>query len=95
VHEVIATAEAVTGRPVTRRHTAAEHEPATLLADGTRIRPELGWRPEKSSLPEIISDGWTAEVQSTGVFRGPFAPGCPTGPLSVARCCLSRQMIRL
>ncbi len=60
VHDVIATAETVTGRPVTRRHTAAAHEPATLLADSTRIRSELGWRPEKSSLPEIISDAWTA-----------------------------------
>ncbi|MGH4007512.1 MAG: GDP-mannose 4,6-dehydratase, partial [Pseudonocardiaceae bacterium] len=60
VRDVIATAETVTGRPVTRRHTIAAHEPATLLADSTRIRSELGWRPEKSSLPEIISDAWTA-----------------------------------
>ena len=60
VHDVIATAETVTGRPVPRRHTAAAHEPATLVADSTRIRSELGWRPEKSSLPDIISDAWTA-----------------------------------
>ncbi|MBV9012608.1 MAG: UDP-glucose 4-epimerase [Pseudonocardiales bacterium] len=60
VHEVIATAEAVTGRPVPRRHTTAAHEPATLWADSTRIQSELGWRPEKSSLPDIISDAWTA-----------------------------------
>jgi UDP-glucose 4-epimerase len=60
VHDVIATAETVTGRPVTRRHATAAQEPATLLADSTRIRSELGWRPEKSSLPEIISDAWTA-----------------------------------
>jgi UDP-glucose 4-epimerase len=60
VHEVIATAETVTGRPLPRRHTAAAHEPATLVADSTRIRSELGWRPKKSSLPEIISDAWTA-----------------------------------
>jgi UDP-glucose 4-epimerase len=60
VHDVIATAETVTGRPVPRRHTAAAYEPATLVADSTRIRSELGWRPEKSSLPEIISDAWTA-----------------------------------
>lgn len=59
VHEVITTAETVTGRPVPRRHTAAAHEPATLLADSTRIRSELGWRPEKSSLSEIVSDAWT------------------------------------
>ncbi len=60
VHDVITAAETVTGRPVPRRHTAAAHEPATLLADSTRIRSELGWRPEKSRLHEIISDAWTA-----------------------------------
>ena len=61
VDDVIATAETVTGRPVPRRHiTTAAHEPATLLADSTRIRSELGWRPERSSLSEIISDAWTA-----------------------------------
>jgi UDP-glucose 4-epimerase len=60
VHDVIATTETVTGRRVPRRHTAAAHEPATLLADSTRIRSELGWRPERSSLAEIITDAWTA-----------------------------------
>ena len=60
VHEVITTAEAVTGRPVPRRHTTAAHEPATLWADSTRLQSELGWRPERSSLPEIISAAWTA-----------------------------------
>jgi UDP-glucose 4-epimerase len=60
VHDVIATAEAMTGRSVPRRHAAAAQEPATLLADSTRIRTELGWRPERSSLPEIIGDAWAA-----------------------------------
>jgi UDP-glucose 4-epimerase len=60
VNDVIATAETVTGRPVPRRHAAAAHEPATLWADSTRIRSELGWQPQKSSLPQIILDAWTA-----------------------------------
>ena len=60
VHDVIATTETVTGRPVPRRHAATAHEPATLWADSTRLRSELGWRPEKSSLPDIITDAWTA-----------------------------------
>jgi UDP-glucose 4-epimerase len=60
VHDVITTAETVTGRPLPRRHTAAAHGPTTLVADSSRIRSELGWRPKKSSLPEIISDAWTA-----------------------------------
>jgi UDP-glucose 4-epimerase len=60
VRDVITTAETVTARPVPRRHAAAAHEPATLWSDSTHIRSELGWRPEKSSLPQIISDAWTA-----------------------------------
>ena len=60
VHDVIAAVETVTGRAVPRRHTAAAQEPATLLADRTRIQSELGWRPHKSSLTEIVSDAWTA-----------------------------------
>ncbi|HEX6404762.1 MAG TPA: NAD-dependent epimerase/dehydratase family protein [Pseudonocardiaceae bacterium] len=60
VHDVIITAETVSGRPVPRRHTTAAHEPAILLADSTRIRMELGWRPERSTLPEIIADAWSA-----------------------------------
>ena len=60
VHDVITAAETVTGQPVPRRHAAAADEPATLLADSTRIRTEVGWRPQKSSLPEIIADAWTA-----------------------------------
>jgi UDP-glucose 4-epimerase len=60
VNDVIATTEMVTGRPVPQRHTAAAHEPATLLADSTRIQSELGWRPKRSNLVEIIADAWTA-----------------------------------
>jgi UDP-glucose 4-epimerase len=60
VHDVIATTETVTGRRVPRRHTAAAPEPATLLADSTRIRSELGWQPKRSTLVEIITDAWTA-----------------------------------
>lgn len=60
VGEVIHTVETVTGRPVTRRHTAAAPEPHRLLADSTLIRAELGWAPHRSSLEEIITDAWTA-----------------------------------
>jgi UDP-glucose 4-epimerase len=60
VHDVITTTEIVTGRPVPRRHIAAAREPPTLLADSTRIRSELGWRPHRSTLHEIIADAWSA-----------------------------------
>ena len=60
VGEVISTVESVTGRPVTRRHADVAPEPHKLLADSTLIRAELGWRPHRSNLDEIITDAWTA-----------------------------------
>ncbi|MCA1671642.1 MAG: GDP-mannose 4,6-dehydratase, partial [Actinobacteria bacterium] len=60
VREVISIVESVTGRPVTRRHAQAAPEPHKLLADSTLIRAELGWKPHRSSLDEIITDAWTA-----------------------------------
>ena len=60
VHDVLTTTEIVTGRLVPRRHIAAAREPPTLLADSTRIRSELGWRPHRSTLHEIIADAWSA-----------------------------------
>jgi UDP-glucose 4-epimerase len=60
VREIVAAAEAVTGRAVPVVHEPPQPEPPVLLADTRRIRTELGWRPERSSLEEIISDTWTA-----------------------------------
>jgi UDP-glucose 4-epimerase len=60
VREVITTVETVTGQPVTRHHAPPAPEPQRLLADSTRIKAELGWRPARSSLGEIITDAWTA-----------------------------------
>lgn len=60
VSEVISTVEAVTRRPVKRRHAPAAPEPHTLRADSTLIRAELGWQPHRSSLDKIITDAWTA-----------------------------------
>lgn len=60
VHEVITTVEAVTGRPLPRRHAPAAQEPRELLADSTLITKELGWQPKHSDLHEIITDAWTA-----------------------------------
>ena len=60
VREIVATAEAVTGREVPVVHDPPQPEPPVLLADARRIRAELGWRPERSSLAELVSDTWTA-----------------------------------
>lgn len=60
VREIIAVAEAVTGRPVPVERRAAQQEPPMLLADTRRIRDELGWRPQRSSLREMVADTWSA-----------------------------------
>lgn len=62
VREIIAAVESVTGRqvPVVRRPApAGQTEVPMLLADTSRIRSELEWKPERSSLEEIVADTWT------------------------------------
>ena len=60
VKQVIDTAREITGHaipavPVERR----TGDPAVLVADSSRIRSELGWRPEYESLEAIIRSAWT------------------------------------
>lgn len=58
VAEIIATVEHVTGKRLTVEHLPPKREPPRLLADTSRIRAELGWKPERSSLTEIVADVW-------------------------------------
>lgn len=58
IADVIAAAESVSGAPLPVRHNPPADEPRELLADATRIRNELGWRPTRSTLPRIIEDAW-------------------------------------
>lgn len=60
IADVIATAEAITGSPLPVRHGPPAPEPAALLADATRIRQELGWRPSRSQLDRIVGDALTS-----------------------------------
>lgn len=60
VRDVISTVERVTGRRVPRRCAPAAQEPPELIAESTLIRSELGWRPEHSSVLEIVTDAWGA-----------------------------------
>ncbi len=59
VLEVIAHARAVTGREI-RVNEAPRRpgDPAELVAASDRIRGELGWRPEKPGIDQIIADAW-------------------------------------
>ncbi|MGC9665508.1 NAD-dependent epimerase/dehydratase family protein [Planosporangium sp. 12N6] len=57
--EIVAAAEAVTGRRVEVRKAPARPEPPVLTADTNRIRADLGWRPGRSSLQQIMGDVWS------------------------------------
>jgi UDP-glucose 4-epimerase len=63
VQEVIETARKVTGREIAvvdgpRR----AGDPAVLVASSARITKALGWRPQHSSLDEIIGSAWKWET---------------------------------
>lgn len=58
VREIIAAVESVTGRRVPIEQRPPQPEPPMLLADTRRIRAELGWKPERSSLEEMVADTW-------------------------------------
>jgi UDP-glucose 4-epimerase len=66
VREVIETVRAVTGHPipaVTRPRRPGD--PAELVASADRARAELGWRPSRTDLAEIVRDAWSF-TQSLG-----------------------------
>ncbi len=59
VREVIDVARQVTGHSIPAT-TAARRagDPAMLIADSSRIRRELGWRPRYESLDAIVETAW-------------------------------------
>lgn len=59
VREVIAAAEKVTGVEVhTQEAPRRPGDPPMLVAASGRIRSELGWKPRKPSLEEMVGDAW-------------------------------------
>ncbi|MFB4295925.1 NAD-dependent epimerase/dehydratase family protein [Actinomadura sp. NTSP31] len=66
VHEVVAAVEEVTGRPVPTLRRPPRPEPPVLVCDPAAIRAGLGWRPERSALPEIIRSSWSALTRAGG-----------------------------
>ncbi|MEU1809211.1 NAD-dependent epimerase/dehydratase family protein [Micromonospora aurantiaca (nom. illeg.)] len=57
---VVATAEQVTGQPVTVRRQPPKPEPPVLIADISRAHTVLGWTPARSKLSEVVADAWEA-----------------------------------
>ncbi|GIX17752.1 MAG: hypothetical protein KatS3mg119_1938 [Rhodothalassiaceae bacterium] len=59
MREVIRAAEAVVGRPIPVEEAPRRPgDPPVLVADSSRARELLGWRPARSELSTIITDAW-------------------------------------
>ena len=59
VREVIDCCLRVTGRPIAVRDVARRPgDPAVLIASSERAENELGWRPSRTTLAEIVADAW-------------------------------------
>lgn len=70
VQEVITTIEQVTGRPVPRRDCDRRPgDPAVLIADPTRARQLLDWKPEHT-LQDMVSSAWRF-ARNQGVSASP------------------------
>jgi UDP-glucose 4-epimerase len=60
VADVVDAVRRITGRPVPVEHRPPAPEARVLMADSTRIRDDLDWKPTHSTLDQIINDGWLA-----------------------------------
>ncbi len=59
IREVLDTARKITGKDIHADVVARRAgDPASLIADSTRISQELGWQPEFGSLHQIIETAW-------------------------------------
>jgi UDP-glucose 4-epimerase len=70
VQQICEMVEKVSGRsfPV-RIATRREGDPPILCASPERIMQELGWKPELSSLEQIISSAWQWKLKQSGAKR--------------------------
>lgn len=62
VFEVMRAVEAVTGRPVP--HSVGPRragDPASLVADSSKLQTRLGWKPVRSQLADVVRDAWRFE----------------------------------
>ncbi|MEJ5211030.1 MAG: UDP-glucose 4-epimerase GalE [Burkholderiales bacterium] len=65
VAEVIATAERVTGRAIPVQDAPRRPgDPPRLVADATRAREVLGWRPRHEALATLIAHAWQLECRA-------------------------------
>ena len=59
VRQVVDTCRTVTGHPIPAQVAPRRAgDPAVLVAGSDRARAELGWKPERAELSEIVADAW-------------------------------------
>jgi UDP-glucose 4-epimerase len=59
VQEVLEAVESVTGKKVPRTIAPRrEGDPASLVADSSKLQQTLGWKPKRADLNRIVSDAW-------------------------------------
>jgi UDP-glucose 4-epimerase len=58
VMDIVDAVERVTGRNVPVVHRPAVPEPRALVCDPTRALSDLGWKPRRSELDDIVHDAW-------------------------------------
>jgi UDP-glucose 4-epimerase len=63
--DVVIATKQITGRPIPIIHNPHKAEPPVIIADTTRIKSELSWMPERSSLTQIVADAWEVILHET------------------------------
>ena len=59
VKQVLSAVERVTGKKVPfEMGPRREGDPASLVADSTKLQTQLGWKPKRADLDRIVSDAW-------------------------------------
>jgi len=67
VREVIGSVERVTGKDVPwEMGERREGDPPELVADSSKLRNQLGWRPAMGGLDEMISSAWAFDCKVHG-----------------------------
>jgi UDP-glucose 4-epimerase len=66
VKEVIEAARRVTGKPIpTQVSPRRAGDPATLIASSSKIKKELSWEPEFTSMEQIVQSAWDWKVRNS------------------------------
>ena len=90
VFEVIETARRVTGQPIPARVVERRPgDPERLVSGGSRAFDELGWRPVRAELADIVSDAGTSTARTPRATRRP-EPQRPRVPPARAQTMATR-----